>query len=1432
MNKHYAVILRSARSLRGPWVLVSTLALAQAEAQLNVAAVNTAYTINFDGTVGGVGSGVFAGGGFQPVPINGRLDSDAWAITGFSDGSLAYGGTQITAGTDFRRGTTAPGNAAVSAGGIYSFGGAGITGRALGIQPNATDFTSGGITLRVQNNTGSTLTTFDVAYNVFYRNDQASSSSFNLYYSDDNTTFTHVASQDVTSPAAAAGAAWVPNARSTSIGGVYVPNGQYFYVRWVGADVVVGAAWDEFALDDISVTGRAYTLVRATAASSSVNENAGTTNLTFSITNPDPILATTVDLALTSGPAARINGYTTQTINFPGGSLSNQSVTITVTDNGTCDGDAVEVFALQNIAGGLGTASIGTPSGHTLTVDDDETAPASFAQFFDGGVGDNWSITSGGANQSATVGAGDTPANQRVLSAAQSWQVINGTVTLDLGTVSTVDWTSITLSARVSSPSLSGANGNDGADSIAFYVDLNGGGFPVDPDVRIAGNSNARWGYSTGTGVASTTAGAPVNFGPASGGNRTTDGYSTVNITIPNGTSSVALRVIAKNNDPTEIWALDNVQMSGTLCSPVYYSRSNGSETTATWSTARTGLPAPGVVTFNKNATMVVQNTHTVTTNSNASIALRNLNVETGGTLSLAGVCNVEINGPTLDNDGTLASSDDDFDLFSDELTSISGSAGTIDVHDLTLDGLGAIVTVNTLKVRGTLQLDNGNFNANGKEVQLISTNTGTARLGPVAATASYSSLIRMERYIPAGVTDWRLLSSPVGGNTVYNWTDDFYTAGFPGSYYPNFYVNAQLWPSVRKYDETNPGALSSDGLIGVSSTAEALTPGKGFAAWSGTTLNTTSAFTVDVVGAPTVASTPFSIPLTYTNSGNPSVDGLNLVGNPLPSPIDFSDITLTNVDNNYYIYDPGSGTNAAWDETTLIGTGGANGNIQSSQGFWLKANAAAPSATLDESAKVLEPINGGIFSDQEDHRAMVRLFLTNATGSYTDESLVHFINGEASFGPSDMVKLEFANDNASKISTEATSGEDLVINAFGELAGAVDVPVKVTVPESGDFVISFGSTAALTGRACVTLEDLLTGNIVAVADDASMAFSIDAAAPTEPARFVLHVGEPVIGSVVDVTCAGADDGTITVNGPGEGVWTYTVVDADGNTTVQPDMTGPAVFNDLAEGSYLLYVEGNTGCGALVQDVSIDAPGPMDATAASSAATCADASDGSVDLMLMGGTAPFTFAWSDGSSTEDLAAAAPDDYSVTITDANGCTLTFSGIAVTAGTGPVASFEVSADPIPQSDVFFFNTGTYGLDQAWSFGDGATSYESEPVHQYAEPGSYVVTLTTSAGVCSDVFTQDILVGSTGIDAVVNGGISAWTEGSQFIVLWQVGGSQGITAEVLDATGRSVAQRTARGSMGRISLSAQDLPSGVYFVRVRTGIEERTFKLPLGR
>jgi len=51
-----------------------------------------------------------------------------------------------------------------------------------------------------------------------------------------------------------------------------------------------------------------------------------------------------------------------------------------------------------------------------------------------------------------------------------------------------------------------------------------------------------------------------------------------------------------------------------------------------------------------------------------------------------------------------------------------------------------------------------------------------------------------------------------------------------------------------------------------------------------------------------------------------------------------------------------------------------------------------------------------------------------------------------------------------------------------------------------------------------------------------------------------------------------------------------------------------------------------------------------------------DGTNGSVDLTVTGGAAPYTFQWSNGSTNEDLVDLQDGEYSVIVTDANGCSI--------------------------------------------------------------------------------------------------------------------------------------------------------------------------------
>ena len=48
-------------------------------------------------------------------------------------------------------------------------------------------------------------------------------------------------------------------------------------------------------------------------------------------------------------------------------------------------------------------------------------------------------------------------------------------------------------------------------------------------------------------------------------------------------------------------------------------------------------------------------------------------------------------------------------------------------------------------------------------------------------------------------------------------------------------------------------------------------------------------------------------------------------------------------------------------------------------------------------------------------------------------------------------------------------------------------------------------------------------------------------------------------------------------------------------------------------------------------------------------------SNGAIDLLISGGTPPYTYSWSNGMTEEDISQLSAGDYTLLITDANGCT---------------------------------------------------------------------------------------------------------------------------------------------------------------------------------
>lgn len=190
-------------------------------------------------------------------------------------------------------------------------------------------------------------------------------------------------------------------------------------------------------------------------------------------------------------------------------------------------------------------------------------------QDFDGTV--TLGAVIGGVNGTIVTGssaAGDRPASSTFYSSVNT----AASVTNGSGTVTTSDVTGLAaytgkyFEFRLASWSIgSTGNGADGADIVTVAISTDGGTV-YSNEMTIAGNANAYWHYSTGTGVATVTYdgnNTPTAFAPAGGANRTTDGYSTIRVNLPDAGTQARLRITLFNNAAAERWTVDDIKIFG-----------------------------------------------------------------------------------------------------------------------------------------------------------------------------------------------------------------------------------------------------------------------------------------------------------------------------------------------------------------------------------------------------------------------------------------------------------------------------------------------------------------------------------------------------------------------------------------------------------------------------------------------------------------------------------------------------------------------------------------------------------------------------------------------------------------------------------------------------------------------------------------------------
>ena len=183
------------------------------------------------------------------------------------------------------------------------------------------------------------------------------------------------------------------------------------------------------------------------------------------------------------------------------------------------------------------------------------------------------------------------------------------------------------------------------------------------------------------------------------------------------------------------------------------------------------------------------------------------------------------------------------------------------------------------------------------------------------------------------------------------------------------------------------------------------------------------------------------------------------------------------------------------------------------------------------------------------------------------------------------------------------------------------------------------------------------------------------------------------------------------------------------------------IEQDLCAGPHTVTVTDANGCNSTLCTV-LSEPTPVLCAVSSSDVKCYGGANGMAAVAASGGTPPYTYLWSNGMTTANVGNLAIGNYTVTVTDANGCTTVCQAV-VNQSTDlifgqPIINDATCSDACDGSATVNVSGGIPPYAYLWS--DGQTTQTATGLCQ----GTYAVTIVDSGG-CAYVDTASIVIGA---------------------------------------------------------------------------------------
>lgn len=230
---------------------------------------------------------------------------------------------------------------------------------------------------------------------------------------------------------------------------------------------------------------------------------------------------------------------------------------------------------------------------------------------------------------------------------------------------------------------------------------------------------------------------------------------------------------------------------------------------------------------------------------------------------------------------------------------------------------------------------------------------------------------------------------------------------------------------------------------------------------------------------------------------------------------------------------------------------------------------------------------------------------------------------------------------------------------------------------------------------------------------------------------YVVSAPSPISNSgiITNVNCFGNSTGGVNITPiGGTAPYTYQWTNALGTII----STSQDIINRSA-GNYTVTITDNNGC-SLNNTFQITQPNQaIGSSTVLNNVSCYGGSNGSIDLEVWGGTAPYTYLWTNGSNNQDISGLTVGNYSVTVTDNKGCILTSNSSIIQPS---IVSSTINANPV---SCFGFSNGTVSVSASggtppyqYSWQNNTTLFaQNTSTLSNIPSGNYTVTITDNNG-----------------------------------------------------------------------------------------------------